>query len=160
MASAHEQAAKPRLDWGSVLPQAREAMTQLESVSHHVGPPAATLELVKIRVSQLNGCAYCLDMHTKDARVRGETEQRLYAVAVWKESPFYSGAERAALAWAEALTHISQGAPDNVYEALHEYYSEQEIVGLTCAIVAINSWNRWAISMRAEPGTYRPDLAR
>ena len=160
MASIHGPVTTPRMDWGSVLPEAMKAMVSLESVSHHVGLPPSLLELVKIRVSQLNGCAYCLDMHTKDARAGGETEQRLYAVAVWKEGPFFSPSERAALAWAEALSHISEGAPDDIYEELHQHFSEKEIVGLTSAIVAINSWNRWAISMRSEPGSYRPDLAR
>ncbi|NMP24856.1 carboxymuconolactone decarboxylase family protein [Sulfobacillus harzensis] len=150
-----------RLDWSTVLPEARDAMVQLESVAHHAGIPREILELVKIRVSQINGCAYCLDMHTKEARNAGEREQRIYALSAWRDAPFYSPRERAALQWAEAVTKISEGVSDTVYQALEEQFSPREIAALTAGVIAINSWNRWAISLKAEqPGTYRPDLAR
>ncbi len=115
------------------------------------------VELVKMRASQINGCAYCLDMHSKDARAAGETEQRLYALNAWRETPFYTDRERAALEWAEALTLISEThAPDDVYERVAKQFNEEEIVALTIAVAAINSWNRIAISFRAVPGTYQP----
>ncbi|MCL5115889.1 MAG: carboxymuconolactone decarboxylase family protein [Firmicutes bacterium] len=135
-------------------------MARIEAVSHQVGLAPILLELVKIRVSQINGCAFCLDMHTKDARAIGEREQRLYALSVWKDAPFFTPQERAALAWAEALTKISEGVPDALYQQLKAHFSDREIVGLTSAVVAINAWNRWAISMGTEPGSYRPDLAQ
>jgi AhpD family alkylhydroperoxidase len=110
-----------------------------------------------MRSSQINGCAYCIDMHSKDARAAGETEQRLYALDAWRETPFYTDRERAALAWTEALTLVGQGhVPDEVYELARKQFSEKEIVDLTLAVVEINSWNRIAISLRAVPGTYRP----
>ncbi len=149
-----------RLDWGGVLPEARSAMIGLEQVARKAGLPRPLLELVKVRVSQMNGCSYCLDMHTKEARRGGESEQRLYALAAWHETPFFTPRERAALFWAEALTNIAQGVPDTVYSAVSEHFSDHEIVALTSAVVAINAWNRWAISMRTEPGTYRPDLTQ
>jgi len=115
------------------------------------------LELIKVRASQINGCAYCVDMHTKDARAAGETEQRLYAVAVWEEAPFFTERERAALAWTEALTVVSQGhAPDGVYKIAREHFNEKELVDLTMAIVAINGWNRLAVGFRAVAGSYQP----
>jgi len=112
--------------------------------------------LVEIRASQLNGCAYCIDMHTKDARAHGESEQRIYALNAWRETSFFSDRERAALAWAEALTAIAdEGAPDDLYEEVRAQLEEAELVALTFAVVTINSWNRLAIAFRAEPGTYR-----
>ncbi|HEX5480448.1 MAG TPA: carboxymuconolactone decarboxylase family protein [Dehalococcoidia bacterium] len=118
-------------------------------------------ELVKLRASQINGCAFCIDMHTKDARANGETEQRLYGLTAWRETPFYSERERAALAWTEALTLISTNdVPDELYEATREWFDEREIVDLTLAIIAINSWNRLAISFRTPPGSYQPRAAR
>ena len=150
-----------RLDWSTVLPEARDAMVQLESVAHHAGIPRELLELVKIRVSQVNGCAYCLDMHTKESRNLGEREQRIYALPAWRETPFYTPRERAALDWAEAVTKVSEGVPDTLFKALEEHFSAREIAGLTAAVIAINSWNRWAISLKADkPGSYRPELAR
>jgi AhpD family alkylhydroperoxidase len=114
-------------------------------------------ELVQIRASQINGCAYCIDMHTKDARRHGETEQRIYALSAWHETPFFTDRERAALEWAESLTLISQThAPDDVYERVSKHFNEQELVGLTMAVVVINCWNRLAIPFRAVPGTYQP----
>jgi AhpD family alkylhydroperoxidase len=115
------------------------------------------LELVKLRASQINGCAYCIDMHTKDARVGGETEQRLYALSAWRETPFYSDRERAAIAWTEAVTQVAEGhVPDEVYELARQHFTEKELVDLTLGIVAINGWNRLAISFRTVPGTYTP----
>jgi AhpD family alkylhydroperoxidase len=139
-------------------PQAYQAMLGLEThirKSSKLEP--ALLELVRMRASQINGCAYCLDMHSKDARAAGETEQRLYALNAWEETPFYTERERAALAWTEALTLISEThAPDAVYEEVRKQFSEEELVNLTLAIVAINGWNRMAIGFRAVPGTYQP----
>jgi AhpD family alkylhydroperoxidase len=115
----------------------------------------ALLELIKLRASQLNGCAYCLDMHSKDARARGESEQRLHVLAAWREAPFYSDRERAALAWCEALTLLPQtGAPDDVYEQVRAEFGEEETVALTLAIVAINGWNRFAVGFRTDVGDY------
>ena len=115
------------------------------------------LNLVFMRSSQINGCAYCLDMHSKDARAAGETEQRLYALTAWRETPFFTDRERAALAWTEALTLVHQGhVPDEVYEHVRQHFSEKEIVDLTLAVGEINTWNRIAISLRAVPGTYQP----
>jgi AhpD family alkylhydroperoxidase len=124
---------------------------------HGSGLERSLYELVKTRASQINGCAYCIDMHTKDARKAGETEQRLYTLSAWRETPFYSDRERAALAWTEALTLITENeVPDSLYEATREHFNEQEIVALTMAIVAINGWNRLAIGFRTVPGTYEP----
>jgi len=116
------------------------------------------LELVKMRASQLNGCAYCLDMHSKDARAAGETEQRLYLLNAWRESPFYSERERAALAWTEALTRISKtkDVSDALYDEVRKQFSDKELVDLSLAIIAINGWNRLAIPFRSEPGHYQP----
>ena len=114
-------------------------------------------ELVKIRASQLNGCAYCIDMHTKDARARGESEQRLYGLAAWQETPFFSERERAALEWTEAVTQVSDGhVADDVFESVRRHFSDKELVDLTLAIIAINGWNRLAIAFRTVPGTYQP----
>ena len=146
-----------RLNYRKVLPKAVEAMAGLEDVVAESALEPELLELVKMRASQLNGCAYCLDMHSKDARARGEDEQRLHVLAAWREAPFYSERERAALAWCEALTLLPQtGAPDDLYEQLRAQFDEDEIVALTLAIVAINGWNRFAIGFRALPGSYQP----
>ncbi|MBX5466596.1 MAG: carboxymuconolactone decarboxylase family protein [Firmicutes bacterium] len=149
--------AKPRLDWGQVVPEAREAMLALERAAASTGLAPTLLELVKVRVSQINGCAYCLDMHTKNARALGESEQRLYALVAWRETPFFDPRERAALAWAEAITRIGEGVSDTLYEAVRAHFSERELVGLTAAVVAINGWNRWSIGMALPAGSYRPD---
>lgn len=148
---------QPRLEIPKIDPQAYRAMAGLETYVHNSGLEPALLELVKMRASQINGCAYCLDMHSKDARAKGETEQRLYALNAWRETPFYTDRERAALAWTEALTLISQThAPDDVFEEARRHFSEAELVSLSMAIVAINGWNRLAIGFRAVPGTYQP----
>lgn len=144
-----------RIDYGKVLPDGIEAMVGLERVVHEGGLEPELLELVKMRASQLNGCGYCLDMHAKDARARGESEQRLYVLPAWREAPFYSERERAALAWCEALTLLPQsGAPDEVYERVSAVFGEEEIVVLTLAIVAINGWNRFAVGLRSPVGDY------
>jgi AhpD family alkylhydroperoxidase len=148
---------KPRLEYGKVAPGASRAMYELEKYVHASGLEEPLIELVKMRASQINGCAYCLDMHSKDARANGETEQRLYALNAWRETPFYTDRERAALAWTEALTEIARThAPDDVYEAARQHFSEKELVDLTLAIVAINGWNRLAIGFRTVPGAYQP----
>lgn len=148
---------KSRLDYKNVSPDAVKAMWGLESYVRNCGLQHSLLELVKTRASQINGCAYCIDMHTKDARARGETEQRLFALSAWHEAPFFNERERAALAWTEAITRIADThAPDDVYELARKHFSEKELVDLTLALVAINGWNRLAISFRAEAGTYQP----
>ena len=148
---------QPRIEYAEVAPAGMAAMLGLENYVRQSGFDPALLDLVKLRASQINGCAYCLDMHTKDARARGESEQRLYSVVVWRETPFFNERERAALAWAEAVTQVSrQHVPDKVYDLARQYFSEKELVDLTLAIVAINGWNRLAISFRKVPGTYQP----
>ena len=144
-----------RIDYRNVLPEALEAMLGLERVVHESALEPELLELVKMRASQLNGCAYCLDMHAKDARARGESEQRLHVLAAWREAPFYTARERAALAWCETLTLLPQtGAPDDVYEQVRAQFDEEETVALTLAIVAINGWNRFAVGFRSPVGEY------
>ena len=151
---------KGRMNLMQAAPEAMKAMRALQEYVDRSTLEPALLELVKMRASQLNGCAYCLDMHSKDARAAGETEQRLYLLDAWREAPFYSPRERAALAWTEALTLVSQShAPDDVYEEARVHFSEKELAELTMAIVAINGWNRIAIGLRSEPGTYRPAKA-
>jgi len=148
---------KQRLNYSEKAPDALKGMLELEKYVHGSGLERSLYELVKTRASQINGCAYCIDMHTKDARKAGETEQRLYTLSAWRETPFYSDRERAALAWTEALTLITENeVPDSLYEATREHFNEQEIVALTMAIVAINGWNRLAIGFRTVPGTYEP----
>jgi len=155
VAQFHDDAMKPRLEYGKVAPGVLDAMRGLEKYTHASGLERKLLELVKMRASQINGCAYCLDMHSKDARALGETEQRLYALSAWEETPFFDERERAALAWTEALTLISEThAPDDVYERAREHFSEKELADLTLAIVAINGWNRIAIGFRSVPGSY------
>ncbi|HTR57401.1 MAG TPA: carboxymuconolactone decarboxylase family protein [Casimicrobiaceae bacterium] len=148
---------RSRLDFTKVSPGALKTMLDFEAYLAKCGLDRSLLHLVKMRASQINGCAYCLDMHSKDARADGETEQRLYALDAWRETPFYSDRERSALAWTEALTLISEThAPDGVYEDVRAHFTEQELVDLALAIVAINCWNRLAIGFRAEPGRYQP----
>jgi AhpD family alkylhydroperoxidase len=146
-----------RLNYAHLAHGALAALRELETYVRSSGLETSLLELVRMRASQINGCAYCLDMHSKDARAAGETEQRLYALNAWEETPFYSDRERAALAWTEAVTLVSQThVPADVYELARTQFSDKELVDLTVAIAAINSWNRMAISFRAEPGTYQP----
>lgn len=148
---------QPRLDYANVAPGALKAMYAVERYVRECGLEPLLLELVKLRASQINGCAYCVDMHTKDARAHGETQQRLYAVEVWREAPFFTERERAALAWTEAVTLVSQEhVPDNVFETASKQFSAKELVDLTMAVIAINGWNRLAIGFRAVAGTYQP----
>lgn len=132
-------------------------MYGLEGPLQNSGLEPALRELVKTRASQINGCAYCIDMHTKDARAQGETEQRLYGLSAWRETPFYTDRERAALEWTEHLTLIAEkDVPEELYARVREHLSEQEIVNLTLAVVQINGYNRFAISFRAPVGSYQP----
>src|SRR5947209_600195 len=134
-------------------PEGYEALQRLHERVKASGLEPALLELVKMRGSQINGCAYCIDMHSKDARAAGESEQRLYALSAWRETPFFTDRERAALAWTEAVTLVTQGhVPDAVYEEARQRFSEEEVVNLTMAVVAINGWNRLAVAFRAVPG--------
>jgi AhpD family alkylhydroperoxidase len=145
-----------RLNYAKAAPGAYRAMSQLEHYVRNCGLEASLIELVKIRASQINGCAFCIDMHTKDARAAGESEQRIYLLSAWRESPFYSERERAALEWAEAVTLIAEDhVPDEVFAAVRPHFSDEELVNLTLAISTINAWNRFAISFRSEPGTYQ-----
>ncbi|MEJ8857044.1 carboxymuconolactone decarboxylase family protein [Variovorax robiniae] len=141
-----------RLDFYKASPEAAKAMLALSAAVSKLGLEPLLSELVKLRASQINGCAYCVDMHSTDARKRGETERRLYAVAAWRESPFFTPRERAALAWTEALTRVADThAPDADYEALCAEFNERERVDLTLAIGTINAWNRLAVGFRSVP---------
>lgn len=146
-----------RLNFYEAAPDGLKAMLGLEKYVRGCGLEHSLLELVKTRASQINGCAHCLDMHTKDARAAGETEQRLYALSAWRETPFFSERERAALAWTETVTLIAQThIPQEEYLAALKHFSEKELVDLTIAIVAINGWNRLAVSFRSPVGNYKP----
>ncbi len=147
-----------RIDTRKVAPEAYRSLLQLEAyLEHHSGLEPVLLNLVKMRASQINGCAYCIDMHSKDLRALGESEQRIYELDAWRETPFYSERERAALEWTEAVTWVAQThVPDEIYDRVRRHFSEQELVNLTLAVVAINGWNRLAISFRQVPGTYQP----
>lgn len=153
-----EYVLKMRLEPAKVSPAAYHAMVGLESfVSKSSKLEQSLLELVRMRASQINGCAFCIDKHSKDARADGETEQRLYALSGWRETTFFTNRERAALAWTEALTLITEGhASDDVYAEARNEFSEEELVNLSLAIVAINGWNRLAIGFRKIPGEYQP----
>jgi len=152
---------QPRLNAQKAVPAAYHAMLALEMYVRKSGLEPSLLELVKMRASQINGCAFCLDMHSKDARAAGETEQRLYTLDAWRETPFFTDRERAALAWAEAVTLVSKGhVPDEVFEEARAHFTEEELVNLTMAVVTINGWNRLAISFRAVPGEYQPAAHR
>ena len=146
-----------RIAYGTVAQAAVQAMMGVEQYVRGSGLDPALVHLVKLRASYINGCAYCVDMHTKDARAAGEEEQRLYAVPVWRETPFFTPRERAALAWTETVTALAQtGVPDEAYEEMRRHFTEDEAVALTMAVVAINGWNRVAVSFRAKPGSYVP----
>ena len=148
---------QPRIDFRQTAPGAMQAMLALQSYVNNSGLPESLLELVKIRASQINACAYCLDMHTKDARANGESEQRIYALNAWRETPFFNDRERAALAWTESLTLLTEGhVSDGVFEEVRRHFSDEEIVNLSMAVVAINSWNRLLTAFRAVPGEYQP----
>ena len=143
----------PRLDYYNASPKAMKAMIAMEALTANLSIEAPLLQLIRIRASQLNGCAFCTDMHSVDARRQGETERRLFAVAVWRDSGFFSERERAALAWTEAVTLLAESqVPDDVYTLACGSFSEEELVDLTMAISTINSWNRLAVSFRQSPG--------
>lgn len=148
---------KKRLDYQTAAPGALKGMLELEKFVRGSGLEHSLYHLIKTRASQINGCAYCLDMHTKDARKAGETEQRLYLLSAWRETSLFTDRERAALAWTEAMTLISQNdMSDELYQEVAKHFSEAEIVTITMAIIAINGWNRLAISFREEAGNYVP----
>jgi AhpD family alkylhydroperoxidase len=145
------------MEYWKIAPGAYKAMSSLETYLHDAGFDKSFLHMVKLRASQINGCAYCIDMHWKDCRAAGETEQRLYGLDAWRESPYYTDRERAALEWTEALTNITDGhVPDAVYEAVRGHFSEKELADLSWAVAAINAWNRIAIAFRSEAGSYKP----
>src|SRR5690348_16107071 len=149
-----------RLNYAKASPDGFKAMRHLQAHVDGCGLERPLLELVKMRASQINGCAYCLDMHSKDARANGESEQRLYLLDAWREAPFYSERERAALEWTEALTKITEGhVPDAVYMRVKTQFTDEELANLSMAIITINSWNRLSIAFRAEPGHYQPKAA-
>jgi AhpD family alkylhydroperoxidase len=148
---------QPRIDYRKYAQEPLQQLLAIEKYIAESGLETKLIHLIKMRASQINGCAYCLDMHSIDARTAGESEQRLYTLEAWRETPFFSERERAALAWTEAVTLISQThAPDDVYADLQKHFSEKEIVDLTLVAAMINLWNRVAISTRAVPGHYRP----
>ncbi len=148
---------KHRIDYHKDVPAgATQALLGLEKYVQSCGLERSLLHLLKTRASQINRCAYCIDMHTKDARAEGETEQRLYALSAWRETPFFTERERAALEWTEALTLISQNnVPDEQYERVRKQFTEEELVNLSLAVIAINGWNRVAIPFRSVPGSYQ-----
>ena len=145
-----------RIDYRKFSPEPLQALLAIEKYIASCSLDHKFVHLLKLRASQINGCAYCIDMHSIDARAAGETEQRLYALDAWRETPFYDDRERAALAWIEAVTLVAEThVPDSVYEETRKHFSDQEIVDLTYLAVAINAWNRLAVSTRAVPGRYR-----
>jgi AhpD family alkylhydroperoxidase len=145
-----------RMNYTKAAPGAMRAMYGLESYLKECGLESSLLDLVKLRASLLNGCAYCIDMHNKDARAKGETEQRLYGLMTWQETSYFTSRERAALAWTDAVTLVADSrVPDQVFEEARHEFSEQELTNLTLALVAINGWNRFCISFRMEPGSYQ-----
>ncbi len=147
----------PRLKPREVTPDGIKAFLCLQQYVDACGLEQSLLQIIRIRASQINGCAYCIDAHTKEARAQGETEQRLYALDAWRETPFYTDRERAALAWTEAVTLISiDHVPDEVYDQARQSFSEKELVDLTLALALINTWNRLSISFRSVPGLYQP----
>src|SRR5262245_4154470 len=146
-----------RFDYLRAAPGVYKAMTGLEQYLHDCGLEESLLHLIKLRASQINGCAYCLDMHSKDLRAAGETEQRLYSLDAWRECPYYTERERAALAWTEAVTLIADDhAPDAVHQEVRAHFSERELADLTLAVATINAWNRLSIAARLVPGRYQP----
>ncbi len=150
-----------RFNYVKAAPGAFKAMLGLVQYLHECGLEESLLTLMDLRASQINGCAYCLDMHWKDLRAGGETEQRLYSLDAWRESPFYTDRERAALEWTEALTLITNGhVPDEVYEQVRQHFNDKELSDLTLAVVTINGWNRLNISARTVPGDYQPAKPR
>ena len=148
---------EPRLDYGKAAPEVRKIMLDFYQRVSGLGLDEKLLMLVYLRASQINGCAYCIDMHSKDLRAHGETEQRVYMLDAWRESPFYSARERAALAWTEAVTKLdNREVPDADYREAKAAFSEADLAKLTLAIVEINCWNRLNVAFRAVPGSYKP----
>ena len=146
------------LNYSKAAPEGIEILHKLESYIKKASLEADLVELVKLRASQINGCAYCIDMHTKDARSQGESEQRLYGVNAWRKATFYTERERAALTWTESVTKISEEhVPDEIYNLVKKHFSERVLVNLTLAVIAINTWNRLAASFRTPAGSYQPD---
>jgi len=147
---------RQKLDYSKVLPEGMRVMNALDHYSQNCGLEPSLLDLIKLRASQINGCAYCVDMHSKDARNGGESEQRLYNLSIWRETPYYTDRERAALAFTEAVTLIANGrVPEAVYEQAHQHFSDEDLVKLMIAIVTINAWNRFTI-FGDVPGSYQP----
>lgn len=160
-ATAAQSPHAPRVDYMKVSPDAVRAQFGMEQFVRKSGLEHSLVELVKLCASYINGCAYCVDMHTNDALAAGETAQRLLAVPVWRETPFFTARERAALAWTETVTDVSRtGVPDEAYEQVRRHFDEAGVVSLTMAIITINGWNRLAITFRAPVGTYQPPAAR
>lgn len=152
---------KARMDYRSASPEGAKAVSALHGFVHRCGLERSLLELVKLRASQINGCAQCIDMHTKELRAEGESEQRLYLLSAWREAPMYSERERAALAWTEAVTLVADThVPDDVYEAVRAQFNETELANLTFAIVAINGANRLNVAFRTVAGNYQPTARR
>ena len=148
---------QPRIDYRKFNPEPLQALQAMERYIAACGLDHKLVHLLKLRASQMNGCAYCIDMHSIDARAAGESEQRLYALDAWRETPFFDDRERAALAWIEAVTRVAETpVPDAVFEEARAHFSEQEVLDLTFVATTINAWNRLAISMRSVPGRYRP----
>ena len=151
---------EPRIDYRKFSPEPLQALLAMEKYLAGCGLDHKFIHLLKLRASQINGCAYCIDMHSIDARAAGETEQRLYALDAWRETPFFSGRERAGLAWIEAVTIVSNAhVPDGVYDEAKAHFSEKELVDLTYLAATINAWNRLAIALRSVPGRYRAATA-
>lgn len=147
----------PRIAYAKLAPEGIRTLASLDRYLTTSGLDRSLLHLIKVRASQINGCSYCIDMHTKEARADGETEQRLYALSAWRETPFFTPRERAALAWTETLTLIStHGVPDQAFNTVSEEFTEKEIVDLALAVSAINAWNRVAISFQPTVGSYKP----
>jgi AhpD family alkylhydroperoxidase len=148
---------KPRINYAKAAPGVFDAMHALETYLATCSIEQPLLHLIKLRASQLNACAYCLDMHWRDLRALGETEQRLYSLDAWRECPYYSDRERAALEWTEAVTLVSETqVPDAVYDAVRPHFNDRELADLTLAVATINAWNRISIAGRITPGTYQP----
>jgi AhpD family alkylhydroperoxidase len=148
---------KARLDYARLAPGVYDAMECLDRYLQTCGLEDSLLNLVRLRASQINGCAYCLDMHWKDLRALGATEQHLYSLDAWRETPYYTDRERAALAWTEAVTRVADGhVPDAVFDEVRHHFTEQELSNLTLAVAAINAWNRLSIAARLVPGGYQP----
>jgi AhpD family alkylhydroperoxidase len=152
---------KPRFNLAKDAPAGYKAMLGVETYLHDSGLEESLIEIIKLRVSQINGCAYCIDMHWKELRAQGETEQRLYALDAWREFSLYSDRERAALAWAEAVTRVTEGhVPDEVFEQVRPHFEGKALTDLTLVVSAINAWNRLMIAARAVPGRYQPKSVR